>query len=620
MQPDNKDRLLAKVAATIAALFFLYAFSLTLRPLSNNDLWFHLSTGRWITEHHALPSQEDPFTYTTPKPLSRAAASGMQSQWLGQVVLYGAYALGAEPSVAAFRGALVVLPLLVMYFALMRGEGARARAWGLAALSFPLLYSVIYWTGGFERPQAFSFVLLPLLIYLLRKTEQHSSGWSSVWVLYGLVALWSMLHGGLIVADALMLVYLVAHALAHAARRWGPGRMRAIPGPAPSYKCMAAAAGGVAISLINPSAADTFLGWTRTVAMDLARSAGNAQNSGMYVVQEVIEYRSPWFLLQYFGDPTFYFLVGFSLVALVALVALSLRQGHVDLPFAGMCAALCAMGFLYVRTVMFVVYICAAAAIWAIASAHDSRGLARKLAIASAALSAILAIGLTVNLSQQRALSMLKPSVPASWVNNEYPDEAFQYARRASVSGPFFAPVHWGGYIVFKGYMDKAFVDGRSLSPAVLSDTHTIINAGPGWEAALEKYSVNALVVPVVAEATSDTVMLSLALPWSNGWKIIYVGDNTVLAVRNTPANSTLIAREQKPPSALWQELFVQSQRFLAREPSNPSLLYARTQALHHLGKYDLAKQSALITARAAQAWGGQRGQEILMLIKSMGY
>jgi hypothetical protein len=32
-----------------------------MRPVVDEDIWWHLATGRWVAEHHALP-QADPFS------------------------------------------------------------------------------------------------------------------------------------------------------------------------------------------------------------------------------------------------------------------------------------------------------------------------------------------------------------------------------------------------------------------------------------------------------------------------------------------------------------------------------------------------------------------------------
>jgi len=69
--------LLITVLTVLASLYLL-------RPITDPDFFWHISTGRWILENKALPS-EDPFSYTTPRLLSDREFFILRSYWLSQV-------------------------------------------------------------------------------------------------------------------------------------------------------------------------------------------------------------------------------------------------------------------------------------------------------------------------------------------------------------------------------------------------------------------------------------------------------------------------------------------------------------------------------------------------------
>src|SRR6516164_9778376 len=70
----------------LAAITLIYAFCAGLRKVSDFDLGWQLATGRWVIQHHHIPSA-DVFSYTS-----------QGEFWIYPVgaglVLYGAYLLG----------------------------------------------------------------------------------------------------------------------------------------------------------------------------------------------------------------------------------------------------------------------------------------------------------------------------------------------------------------------------------------------------------------------------------------------------------------------------------------------------------------------------------------------
>ena len=65
----------------------LAAALVVLLPIGDPDLWWHLSAGRFIFEHAALP-RADWLSYTM------AGKAWADFEWLGEIVFYSAYELG----------------------------------------------------------------------------------------------------------------------------------------------------------------------------------------------------------------------------------------------------------------------------------------------------------------------------------------------------------------------------------------------------------------------------------------------------------------------------------------------------------------------------------------------
>jgi len=97
---------MAKRLAAIA-LFVLVACA-AIGPIRSYDFFWHLATGRWIVEHHALPVY-DPFT------LAAAHVPWINGEWLYEVGLYGVESIVGLRGVS-FVNALFVAAIFVVGF------------------------------------------------------------------------------------------------------------------------------------------------------------------------------------------------------------------------------------------------------------------------------------------------------------------------------------------------------------------------------------------------------------------------------------------------------------------------------------------------------------------------
>ena len=70
----------------LAALIVVAAFAL--RRLDDFDTWWHLASGRWIAQHHAVP-------YTDVLSFTARNNEWVNLQWLYDLLLYAIYSLAA---------------------------------------------------------------------------------------------------------------------------------------------------------------------------------------------------------------------------------------------------------------------------------------------------------------------------------------------------------------------------------------------------------------------------------------------------------------------------------------------------------------------------------------------
>src|SRR5437763_12390262 len=97
-----------RVAA--AGLFVLVAIA-AVAPIRSYDYFWHLATGRWIVEHHALPVFD-------PLAVASAHVPWINGEWLYEIVLYALHGIAGDGGIsiasAMLAAAIFAIGILVM--------------------------------------------------------------------------------------------------------------------------------------------------------------------------------------------------------------------------------------------------------------------------------------------------------------------------------------------------------------------------------------------------------------------------------------------------------------------------------------------------------------------------
>ena len=179
----------------------MYALLAGLRTVSDPDLPWQLASGRWIVQHHQIPST-DVFSYT---------ATG--APWIypagAELIFYGVYALGGF-ALLSWLGALICVGTVALL--LRRGSVFTA---AVAVLALPLI-------ADRTVPRAEMFTVLLFAAYLSLLWENFQTGRARLWWLPVLMLAWVNLHLGFIAGLALIVGFFgldIAELLFGRARR-----------------------------------------------------------------------------------------------------------------------------------------------------------------------------------------------------------------------------------------------------------------------------------------------------------------------------------------------------------------------------------------------------------------
>jgi len=168
---------------------------LAFRRLGDADTWWHLASGRWIAQHHAIP-HTDVLSYTVPD------HPWINLQWLFDLSVYGLHrAAGATLVVVA--GAVLYAAAIALLLKNLR------RSLGPLAAAMMGLWVLAIAQGRFTiRPEMASYLLLQVVL-LVCATGARAGG-RRLWLLPAVMALWVNAHGLFVIGAFVIGCYMAA--------------------------------------------------------------------------------------------------------------------------------------------------------------------------------------------------------------------------------------------------------------------------------------------------------------------------------------------------------------------------------------------------------------------------
>ncbi len=207
--------------------------------LHDPDTCWLLALGRYIFEHHALPST-DPFSFTF---AMRPGTPFVMYQWLSELVFYCAYKINGLPSLLAFA-------------ALVLGQSFLVFPMRLASRFSPVcLASLLTITGVFAscfhylvRPEIMSYIFMSFTLVLLRRIysakDTEPVQWLTVGAFTVLMLAWANAHSAFVLGLILEFVILLVTRL--------QSMVQKSPFPGSSKSALFALIGSFLATFINP--------------------------------------------------------------------------------------------------------------------------------------------------------------------------------------------------------------------------------------------------------------------------------------------------------------------------------------------------------------------------------
>jgi type IV secretory pathway VirB2 component (pilin) len=464
--------------------------------LADADIGWHIRTGQWILDHHAVPHQ-DLYSF------SKAGAPWYAWEW-GSDVIYGSL-----HRMAGLKGVVLLAGVIIAIFAwtLLRRMVRRGvhLLWAMVISLLGVGATSIHFLA---RPHLFTLLFLSLSVWMIEVDRKHPSVRSGrrLWMLVPLTVVWTNVHGGFLALIAVLGLTAVGITI----EAWmGRGDFR----HAVRYFALAAACS--AASLVNPY--------------------------GYHLHQHVIEYlRSDWIrnTIQEFQSPVFRNenVLQFEALMILGLIATGLLFRRRRVVEGLWIVYFAHMSLGSVRHVPIFVTVCAPAIA---AEISDWWRKGTKAAKKSSL------FGIVNQMSAELAPSFARISAwpfllvgtlalmgaPIKWPKDFpaliFPVKMVQDHPAQILNTRLLTTDQWGDYLIYLNPQQKVYVDGRSdfYGSEIGNDYLQLTGGHWNWDQIMKKNGFTSVLLP------SELPICQL-LKLDPAWKVEEDGGKTILLVR----------------------------------------------------------------------------------------
>lgn len=473
------------------------------RPLYDPDFYWHLKTGEWIWQNRSLPHL-DPFGVPPLASLTPRTEFISTSYWLLQLVLYGFYSLAGMSGIVIFRWIIAAVFLLTCCrWSNLRNSNVSA------TITIGIVQLLEYYF--IERPQFISFLgLALLLVVLFRFFEQRTyrSLWSLLVPLSLLMTLWSNMHGGFLIGQAILMYCAVTE-----------GIKFLHPSLSPLSKqnyiiLLVSSITAIVASFINPN------------AVNLIRYLPIIFDAGHYSNKNILEELS---LLQYFKETRDYTTIVYATSIVLTLGALSASKYRKNITWVGILAGTAFMGYQHMRLMPFFI-------VSAVIFITKYVEIERVTITGKVVLMSMLAV--TTVYSVRDELPRIVSAAKYGWVPaDHFPLKAADFIITNHIKGNVYTTMKWGGYMIWQvGPEQKVFYDSRvfNLQRAWEYNNSQIIttNQRPYWKGLFNMYNIDVVILPVTEES-GEPSLLTQSIFSDSEWKLIFSSANDSVFVKN---------------------------------------------------------------------------------------
>lgn len=506
----------------VLGLFAVFIILFTTFQISgDDDVFWHLATGRYIVETGTVPST-DVFGFVT------EGQEWMPFEWGWDLITYGLYNIGGYNAISIFRTINFLAVFGILYLVMQRFK---------VSFNVSMLVMILMAFGTIDRltprPHIMSYLFFCILIFIITDYKYFRQNYKVLYFLPLIFLLWANIHMGIIAGMFFFGIYVISELILFFRKS------SSALSKADITRLLLIVVASVLVMLINPNSLQTYI-----YAYD---------HTQMKMLETINEWRSPF---NDMFDGSFVtiiykiFLFGGILILYYAFKKKDLFIGLLVTGFA----------IYSVRAVRLTVdYIIFMAVFFAIAldylvTSLKARGF-KDFILKSPVMKGVYAVLLLFCIFRLPDDSLYLENleyyrISGMGINSDFiPTQMFDFMKENNIPELGERPLNHfgtGGYLVWSFPGEKNFIDSRNLNDSIYFEYANIMSMRPGFEQKINDYGIDYSIYLAPDLVRIPTEMQSTPISYfsrSDEWKLVFWDDKSFLFVKDTPAFKDVIEK-----------------------------------------------------------------------------
>jgi hypothetical protein len=529
IKPVLKSNLLLPLLLGFELFLVLIANS----PLAGeDDLFWYLSTGRYIIETGSFPSQ-DVFGFTT------SGSAWIPFEWGWDVINYGLFGAGEYFALNLFS-TLIILLIFYLIYRLMQ----KLNAGTAVSVLFMVILALGMMTRFTVKPHLISYLALMVLLgVIVSYRYMNRENYKVLYFIPLIFVFWINMHMGVLAGFMLLGLYFAAELLGTLFPKYFRTDSARILKPGELVRLFIIIVISMIVTLLNPHGAATFEYAFHIVSMQQ--------------LNIIYEWRSPFtaeYLLTFSNFVYYFFILG---IIPVGYYAFKKRDVFPVLVYAGfflnsLNAVRLSVDFMLVTSVFLAVSV---SYFLKERASGNFRKFIKESPLPRLSLIVLLA-GLIITIPANYLYTAIgiQRTFGVGIDSRHFPVRMYNFIKEKKIDKAGERPFNTyetGGYFIWNFPEKQNFIGSRGINDTVWNQYTKILNMEPGAKELIRDLKIDyfALMIPMVNFA-ENAAILSFGVYEElfnnrSEWKLVYWDDSSVLFVKNEERFLNIISRNE---------------------------------------------------------------------------
>jgi hypothetical protein len=510
MKKKTEPELFSDIEKYLPVLLGIFLILISLTKINGeDDIFWHIETGRYIIENKTVPSA-DVFSFAT------YGEEWIPFEWAWDIT---AYLIFNSTGFAGLYILTVIILLMIFYLLFSVLKKFELNTTLSVLFLFILALGIKYRIG--LKPHMFTYLFFIVTLYIIINYKNFGSNRKSLYFIPVIFLFWANIHMGVLAGLLLVFIYVLSETFAY----YGKSKKIIKPDRKSLYFLYWILLLVIAAMLINPHFIQTYI--------------YSLEHTQMKLIEEIYEWRSPFDSI-YFGK-LFIFIYIFFLIAIVYVIKFSFRKK--DYFPALLCIVFAVYSLQAVRFTTDFLLISSVFVITAINDSFRNRFIRyfeknKKMSVPVTLLLILFFILLTPTNTTFRIIGF-NFDFGTGLYEETFPVKVFDFMKQTGITEIGERPFQtfdYGGYFLYNFPGKRNFIDSRNLNDSIYFNFRKIITKSRDFTYQLKKYDFDYFIIfyPLLGnepQFINNTIVSYLST--NPGWKLIYIDNKSFLFVRD---------------------------------------------------------------------------------------